>query len=277
MNVRIDPYQRLLTNQYLNDNIINDTLWKILHQHPTHSYINTYFYNNLNQYGANDRSTRRGIRKLRENRYTRIYIPICKHNHWYHVQIRYDSKEIHQLDSMNTTAQHFGEQIKPYLLSPQDWTLKYSPMKQQHNGYDCGVYLLAEIKEQITNARAIQGIPSRIKIYEHLHNIQNHTSYCESRILQEDNTEDDYKNIKTNSNTGKPQKDHTSNKDIQKQSHSSNCKQDHGTSKILVKVFQNILRQLVKRIEALLTLEMSIIYALKWLNTFIVNNCWKNC
>ena len=127
---------------------------------------------------------------------------------------------------MNTTGQHFGEQIKTHLPSSMEWELKFSPMQQQQNGYDCGVYLLAEIKEQVTLAQSIQGTPSRRKIYEHLHDIHNHTSYCEiNMIAQPDTKRNQEKNTTIKSEPRQPQKTMTRDKEDGKQIKTSNRNQ----------------------------------------------------
>ena len=172
-----DPYQRLLTTQYLDDRIINDTLKLIFQNQTTQTYLNTYFYNNLINYGARDRSTQRGIAKLHNPNIKKWYIPICRNQHWYHIQIQRDNHTITQVDSLNTRTQHFGNNIQSHLRNPQDWTLKFKNMATQRNSYDCGAYLLAEIYSMITQNQQFQGQPSRRKIYEYVHQVQIHTNF----------------------------------------------------------------------------------------------------
>jgi hypothetical protein len=82
-----------------------------------------------------------------------ILLPIHLPLHWITVHVDVRKHHIHVLDSLGTAHVGVAETVKWWLqwmerqeqLDPQSWTFSHSDFKRQSNGYDCGVFMLADI------------------------------------------------------------------------------------------------------------------------------------
>lgn len=93
------------------------------------------------------------------------FLPLCHQQHWLFLRIVARLRVIEQYNSLRTPSrQHFGQHIIGPIqrYTKQMWSLNHVLMPQQQNGYDCGLYLLAEIQFlQKLRPRSQAEVPSR--------------------------------------------------------------------------------------------------------------------
>lgn len=140
---------------------------KIFRHIIDYGFLNTYFMANLITYGS-DRSTIPGLRRLNAQEKTRWIVPVCKNNHWYYLLVDNLTKKIIQYDSLNQRQENYGRYIIPHLRNVQRWEVTYDTMQQQNNLYDCGIYMLADIREQVQHGCQFSGEPLRAQILRNL-------------------------------------------------------------------------------------------------------------
>lgn len=160
-------YNSLQGSNYLNDTTIIDTIRKIVQCKPDTSYLISYFISHITDPNNRNTPTVQSVRnKLQTHREIRHwYVPHCAHSHWYYLKIDTQEQRIIQSDPLNTHGQHYGRHLVELLniVYPGVWLLEYKNMKLQHNGYDCGPYVLNEIIHEV-NGVETEGIPSRNQI-----------------------------------------------------------------------------------------------------------------
>lgn len=164
-------YQSLAHQTYINDIVVNDTLKKIVRNIQNVSYLNSYFmYYGVNPSHWNTPTMQAGIRKIRDQTEIRFwYLPHCTNSHWYYLRIDTIEGTITQSDPLNTRGQHYGTNITALLMEVHNsWRLEYKEIQYQHNGYDCGPYILNSILHETRNTEDQVGRPSRNTIHRFL-------------------------------------------------------------------------------------------------------------
>lgn len=122
---------------------------------------------NLIQYGC-DKSTLPNIRRLNDEGIQRWFVPICQNNHWYYLKVDLRQKTILQYDSLNQRRIHYGKYITPHLREGITWRITYETIQQQHNSYDCGLYMIVDIWAQVQHGCHFSGHPSRTQLLRYL-------------------------------------------------------------------------------------------------------------
>ena len=165
--LRLKPHEQhiLHTEEFLNDTIINQTLRLFKAQFTNMNFQNTYFMEYVHNPNIHHPSLTQKIGEISDST-NKWYIPVHHHgNHWLYIHINPTTHKITQHDSQPTATNtdyttRIGELLTQHTATEWTGTLAATPI--QHNGYDCGVYVLAHILHRLHGThRRPMGYPSR--------------------------------------------------------------------------------------------------------------------
>ena len=116
------------------------------------------------------RTVQAGIQKIKTQRAVRYwYLPHCTNSHWYYLQLDRVESTIIQSDPLNTRGTHYGKPVSDHLKEiHRIWQLQYKTIRRQHNGYDCGPYILNQILHEVQHTEDQIRQPSRTLIKQYL-------------------------------------------------------------------------------------------------------------
>ena len=171
---------------YINDIIINDTLKLLKQRHPQMDYLNTYYMEAVITGPDTHHLIKQGNHQLRKHTLNTWYIPINhQHSHWLFLKVNFSTHQITQYDSLpqRESTRKYSQDIMPILnnILPGPWTGHHGVMQQQTNGYDCGVYVLAQIYQLVLGEEGPRGPPSRKHILAYLETNSRMTSFYTSQ------------------------------------------------------------------------------------------------
>ena len=145
--------------------IINNALQIFNTKFSNMKYQNTYFMEYLSNPNLPNASLPQWIGKISNS--TTIWYMSINHRgiHWLYLQINPNTYMITQHDSLPTaTNTDYTNRIGELLTNHNniEWTGQQVATPPQHNGYDCGIYVLAHIYHHIQGNQTFPtGHPSR--------------------------------------------------------------------------------------------------------------------
>ena len=161
--------ERLETEQYLNDRIINNTLQLYQQQFHRMNYLNSFVMEYVNNPRLSTQTGSRRLQQIRNNRHSIWYIPV-NHGatHWLFLRITIASRRIEQFDSLPAShSQDYTQKVCDLLnrKGNREWQGHQVETGRQHNSFDCGLYVLALILHQLSGkTEDPEGRPSRQKL-----------------------------------------------------------------------------------------------------------------
>lgn len=139
----------LAPTQWLNDAVINS--YMNLMKSKTSENIgstNTFFYAKLERDGPESAVMWEGIKGEKLNIYEKFLIPVCSGAHWILICCDFVQNELQVLDPLGGMYHSKANTINGFLSYQGIPTLpvKHPRVPSQHNGYDCGVFLLSNAR-----------------------------------------------------------------------------------------------------------------------------------
>lgn len=135
--------------QWINDAVLNSYLsicYNNIDENDERKIglTNSFFMKSIERDGYQAASCWQGIKGQPLNKYDLFLIPICSGYHWILASIDFLNNEINIYDSLHGEYSHTVRIINGFLQFQGINSLKanYPMVPTQHNGYDCGVFVM---------------------------------------------------------------------------------------------------------------------------------------
>ena len=135
---------------WLNDSIINSyiNLMRPEIDQSRFGITNSFFFTKLQRDGCEEASNWEGIKGRQLNDFELFLIPICAESHWFLFVLDFNQSTLHVLDSLGIMHLREARIVNSFLgfQGIDELQIERYEVPKQLNGYDCGAFLLQNIR-----------------------------------------------------------------------------------------------------------------------------------